>query len=143
MDTLAIHPSLIKDKFFSFELANAPKLFSQARKGISPAVFYDFAQAINMPEKALAALINVSARTVSNYRGKKKKLDPAQSEHLLKLMALYEKGESMMGSINEFNYWLNKPFWDSEESPSDWLITPGGVDLVSQELDRISMGYPV
>jgi len=31
--------------------------------------------------------------------------------------------------------------WKSKEMYIDWLHTPGGVDLVSQELDRMAEGY--
>lgn len=143
MKTLVLHPSLIQKRFPGFDFMDILKMFSQAREGLSPKVFYDFAQAISMPEKDLAALIGVSPRTISNYQEKNKKLNPLQSEHLLKLMALYRSGELVMGSLAEFSYWLNKPFWDRDERPIHWLITPGGVDLVSQELDQIAAGYPV
>jgi putative toxin-antitoxin system antitoxin component (TIGR02293 family) len=96
-----------------------------------------------MPDKSLANLLHLSPRTISNYHEKHKSLEPVQSEHLLKLISLYDKGEDVFGSIDELNYWLNKPFWDSQEKPIDWLITPGGVDLVMLEMDRLSHGYPV
>lgn len=64
-------------------------------------------------------------------------------EHLLKLIALYTKGEELFGNITEFNYWLKKPFWNSVESPMDWLDTPEGVDLVTNELNRLVHGYAV
>jgi uncharacterized protein (DUF2384 family) len=66
-----------------------------------------------------------------------------ESEHLLKLIALFTKGEELFGKVDEFNYWLQKPFWDSQEKPIDWLITPGGVDLISDELERLAHGYAV
>jgi putative toxin-antitoxin system antitoxin component (TIGR02293 family) len=112
-------------------------------KDWSPKVFYDLAAAIKMPEKRLAGLINLSARTISNYKEQQKVLEPVYSEHLLKLIRLYEKGEDIFGNIDEFNYWLNKPFWNSKEKPVDWLITPGGVDLLLTEIDKLAEGYPV
>jgi len=96
-----------------------------------------------MPEKKLALLINISSRTIHNYKEQQKPLDPIQSEHLLKLIALYRKGEDMFGNVEEFNDWLEKPFWNSKEKPMDWLTTPGGVDLVRDELGRLSHGYAV
>jgi putative toxin-antitoxin system antitoxin component (TIGR02293 family) len=114
-----------------------------AHKGVKPAVFYEFAETINMPEKNLAHIIHISARTISNYKDQQKVLEPVQSEHLLKLIALYDKGESIFGNVNEFSYWLNKPFWNSKEKPINWLITPGGIDLVVEELDRMVQGYAI
>ena len=29
------------------------------------------------------------------------------------LILLFEKGEELFGTIEEFNYWLKKPFWNS------------------------------
>ena len=95
-----------------------------------------------MPEKNLASIINLSARTISNYKEQNKVLEPSYSEHLLKLIALFEKGEEIFGNIDEFNYWLKKPFWNVEQTPIDWLNTPGGVDLLAEELDKLAQGYP-
>lgn len=113
-----------------------------ARKGLATNVFYEFAQAIRMPEKTLAGIINLSARTISNYKEAKKPLEPLYGEHLLKLIALYRKGEELFGSIDEFSYWLQKPFWTSSEKPLEWLTTGGGVDLVNDELEKMAQGYP-
>jgi putative toxin-antitoxin system antitoxin component (TIGR02293 family) len=116
--------------------------FYYARKGVKPNVFYSFAEAIKISNRALAGLLHLSSRTLSNYQQTKKNLEPVQGEHVLKLIALYDKGVELFGSIDEFNYWLNKPFWNAQEKPMDWLITPGGVDLVALELDRLGYGYP-
>ena len=136
-------PNSINLKFSNLNLKNPFKLVFSARKGVHPKVFYDFAESINMPEKNLAAILNLSSRTISNYKEQNKTLEPAHSEHLLKLIAFYAKGETIFGNITELNYWLSKPFWNAKETPMDWLITPGGVDLVTEELDRLSYGYAV
>jgi putative toxin-antitoxin system antitoxin component (TIGR02293 family) len=133
----------LRSKFKGLSIENDAQIFKHARAGLSSAVFYEFARLIKMPDKSLANLLHLSPRTISNYHEKHKSLEPVQSEHLLKLISLYDKGEDVFGSIDELNYWLNKPFWDSQEKPTDWLITPGGVDLVILEMDRLSYGYPV
>ena len=56
---------------------------------------------------------------------------------------LFEKGEELFGTIEEFNYWLKKPFWNSKEIPMDWIVTPGGVDLLLEEMERLAQGYTV
>lgn len=141
-DSTIIH-DLIRDRFAKLDLTSAFTLVSLARKGIKTKIFYDFAESVKMPEKNLAELINISSRTVSNYKEKQKPLDPIQSEHLLKLITLFGKGEEVFGNIDEFNYWLNKPFWNAREKPIAWLITPGGVDLLMDELERLAYGYAV
>lgn len=133
----------IKKRFESLDVRSSYAIVFAARKGLPAKVFYDFAEAIKMPEKALANIINLSSRTISNYNQQQKLLEPIHSEHLLKLIALYEKGEDIFGNIEEFNYWLRKPFWNYEETPLSWIITSGGVDLVMEELDKLAQGYPL
>jgi putative toxin-antitoxin system antitoxin component (TIGR02293 family) len=131
----------LRAKFKSLSIDNDARMFMNARAGLSPEIFYQFARLIKVPDKFLANLLHLSPRTISNYVEKHKSLDPIQSEHLLKLIALYDKGEETFENIDEFNYWLNKQFWGSTEKPIDWLITPGGVDLVMLEIDRLFYGY--
>jgi uncharacterized protein (DUF2384 family) len=135
--------SNLKSKFNYIDMDTNFSIVLSARKGLNTKVFYDFAEAIKMPEKNLAAIMNLSARTISNYKESQKSLEPLYGEHLLKLIALFEKGEELFGTIDEFNYWLQKPFWNSAEKPAEWLNTGGGVDFLSEELDKLAQGYPV
>ena len=96
-----------------------------------------------MPEKTLASMINLSPRTISNYRDQEKELDPIYSEHLLKLINLYNFGKEIFGSLEEFNLWMERPFWSSQEKPIDFVSTSGGVDLIYQEVEKLAQGYPV
>lgn len=142
MKTFAQSGSNLKSKFNHIDMDSNFSIVLSARKGLHTKVFYDFAEAIKMPERRLAAIMNVSARTISNYKEAQKTLEPLYGEHLLKLIALFEKGEELFGTIDEFNYWLQKPFWNSAERPADWLTTGGGVDFLSEELDKMAEGYP-
>ena len=133
----------VHSRFKNLELRDPYNLVGIARKGVKPKVFYDFAEIIKMSERSLAGIINLSSRTLSNYKEQQKSLEPTFSEHLLKLILLFEKGEAVFGNIDEFNYWLKKPFWNAKERPLDWLVTPGGVDLLIKELEKLAQGYPV
>jgi putative toxin-antitoxin system antitoxin component (TIGR02293 family) len=123
------------------DIDSLPNIVKAALKGVSPDVFYEFAKLIDMPDKYLAEMINTSARTISNYKEQKKKLEPVKGEHLLRLIALFKKGEEIFGNFYEFHGWLFKPQSYAIEIPGKLLVTPGGVDLVSQELDRVAYGY--
>lgn len=125
-----------------FVIQNDYSLVKKAKAGIDTDVFYTFAESIKMPEKILALVLNLSPRTISNYRELNKSLEPNHSEHLLKLISLFEKGKEYLGNIDEFNDWLEKPFWGSNEKPYDFLNTSGGVDLLIDRLERMAQGYP-
>ena len=124
-------------------LNNPHQLLDRARKGADSTVFYDLALVGNLTENLLASIINISARTILNYAQQGKKLEPAQSEHLLKLVLLFELGITAFGKADEFNIWLNKKFWNAKDAPMDWLITPGGVDMVKAQIEQLMEGYPV
>jgi len=134
-------PVSLKGKFEDIDgLTNIVRI---AMKGVKPQVFYQFASTVEIPDKYLAELLNTSARTLSNYKEQNKTLEPVKGEHLLKLIALFKKGEEVFGNLNEFRGWLFKPKLNNDFVPIDWLVTPGGIDLVSQEMDRMAHGYPV
>lgn len=109
-NTFGPNRNLIKNRFKDLDIGSNHSIFFSARKGLKTKIFYDFADTIKMPEKNLAFLLNLSVRTIGNYKEKGKNLEPLYSEHLLKIIALFEKGEEIFGTIDEFNYWLNKPF---------------------------------
>lgn len=132
-------PISLKGRFEDTD--NLPNIVKAALKGVSPDVFYEFAKLIDMPDRYLAGTINTTPRTMSNYKEQKKKLDPVMGEHLLKLIGLCKKGETIFGNVYEFHNWLFKPQPSTIEIPGQLLVTPGGIDLVSQELDRVAYGY--
>ncbi len=129
--------------FRHFIIKDDYSLIKKAREGVRTDVFYSLANAIKMPEKKLAEVINLSPRTLSNYREQEKYLDPAYGEHLLKLVNLYNQGEEIFGSMEEFTLWMNRPFWNSGEKPIDFITTPGGVDLLGEEIEKLAQGYPL
>ncbi|MGN6533595.1 MAG: antitoxin Xre-like helix-turn-helix domain-containing protein [Ginsengibacter sp.] len=139
----AINKNSVGYRFKGFDVSNLSSIVSAARKGVKTKVFYDFAETIKIPEKNLASILNLSSRTISNYYQEEKVLDPIYSEHLLKLISLYEKGETIFGNIDEFNYWLKKPLWNKKTTPFELIGTSGGVDLIIKELDKLAQGYPL
>jgi hypothetical protein len=140
-DTKKINQAL--KRLQALGLNDPHQLLDRARKGAHSTVFYDLALVGNLTENLLASIINISARTILNYAQQGKKLEPAQSEHLLKLVLLFELGITAFGTADEFNIWLNKKFWNAKDAPMDWLITPGGVDMVKAEIEQLMEGYPV
>ena len=129
--------------FNRYSIQDDYKLLKKAREGLKTDVFYLLADAINMPEKTLASVINLSPRTISNYRDQEKGLDPIYSEHLLKLINLYNFGKDIFGNLDEFTLWMNRPFWNSVDKPIYFISTSGGVDLVYEEIEKLAQGYPV
>src|SRR5690606_1177064 len=127
----------------NFIMKDDYSLVKKAREGIDTKIFYSLAEQIKMPEKTLASVINLSPRTISNYREQNKDLDANYSEHLLKIINLYHLGQEIFGSLDEFTFWLQRPFYNSTEKPMDLMKTVGGVDLIAQEVEKLAQGYPL
>lgn len=111
-----------------------------ARKGIDPTLFFDASKDFKLSIPQLEQILHISGKTIQNKLEKNIALGPVHSEHLLKLMALYKKGVQLFRTVDEFNHWLTKPFWFSKEQPLDWLVTPGGIDAIMDELVKMAYG---
>ena len=135
--------SAIRKKFDKLGLKDNLSIVHSARRGIRPTIFYSFAESAKLAEKDLAILIHLHPRTLRNYNNAQKNLDLVESEHLLKLIALYAKGEELMSNVAEFNNWLNSEVETLKGKPYELLSSPGGIDLVSDELDKLAHGYAV
>ena len=89
----------------------------------------------------LASVLGINERTVRTYRTKKDPLSPQQAEQLLKYRRLLHQGKETFGSGEAFDRWLRKPaFGLDNERPMDLLVTSEGINLVSDEVERIANG---
>ncbi|WP_114779013.1 type II RES/Xre toxin-antitoxin system antitoxin [Botryobacter ruber] len=117
------------------------KLVMTAREGIKAGVAFGVAERLQLHLNQLASLLHTSAKTLQNYRQSRKKLNPAQSEQTLKLLALQLKGNDVFGAPDAFRRWLEKPAYGLDgQAPLSLLETSGGIDLVMEELERIAFG---
>ena len=111
-------------------------------KGLSANVFYDLVLITGINKNQLAGdIFQLSLKTIKRYREDNKKLNPRNSELILKLIALYKKGAEVFGSTESFNKWLNKPaFGVGNKTPYRIMNTSTGIDLIFEELVRIEFG---
>jgi putative toxin-antitoxin system antitoxin component (TIGR02293 family) len=113
----------------------------EARKGVNATAFFDVVSISGIDRNKLADLMNVSLKTLLRYRQQNKKLSATKSERVLKLIALYKKGEEIFGSGSEFHKWMEEPSYGlGNMIPFDLMHTSGGIDLITEELKRIEFG---
>ncbi len=116
-------------------------IITNAQKGVEITSVTDFAIMSGKSQKEIARLIHTTAKTLQNYSAGSKKLPMLQSELLLKLFALYEKGLGVFEGVETFNGWLQKPaFGLYNDVPDTLLLTSTGINLVMDELIRIEYG---
>ncbi len=110
-------------------------------EGIDPNSFKNLAGIMDVSVDELSEIVGVSERTFRNYSNANKMLDPITSEHILKIAKLYQQGIEVFGTKENFNDWLHKPaFAFDDDLPYELLKTPGGVDLIYDELQSIAFG---
>ncbi len=55
-----------------------------------------------------AEMLLISTKTIERYVKEDKKFNPSESEKLIKLQEVYEKGIEVFGNDDEFNSWIEK-----------------------------------
>lgn len=116
-------------------------LVTVSKKGLLPQAVFDFISLTDFSFPYVEKVLNKTIKTFTSYKKNKTPLDPVLSEKLLKFFALYSQGQSVFGSIDEFNKWLAEPsFGLGNTVPQDLLDTITGIQLVSEELTRIEYG---
>ena len=112
-----------------------------ALQGIPAKSFFDIAELTGYRREQLAEVFDTSLKTFQRYEREHKKLNPQDSEKVLKITALFQKGEDVFGTLDSFRHWMDKPAYGlGNQLPFDLLHTSGGIDLVMDELIRIEYG---
>jgi len=113
----------------------------KAQAGLKVSAFFDLIAISGLTNQELSSILDLSFKTVQRYQKEEKAFNALNSEQLLKLIALYQKADDVFGNIFSFNSWLRKPAAGlGNNMPFTFLQTPGGIDLVQDELYRIEFG---
>lgn len=128
------HSSLTKDY-------NTLSQIRTTQQGIPAEEFFSIAQQTGISLEKLASLLEISTRTLNRYRREGKNLSAKESELLIKLTLLMNRGTEIFGTIEEFIDWLSHPaFGLDHQVPFELLYTSEGVNLVADEVERIAFG---
>ena len=112
-----------------------------ARKGISGEEIQYMVDKKLATTKDVAYVLGVNERTIRTYQREASNLSPQQSEQLLKYNRLLGRGKEVFGSEGAFNRWLRKPAYGLDNDvPLTYLVTSEGINLVSDEVERIANG---
>lgn len=112
-----------------------------ALNGVPATHFFEIADLTGYKREQLAEVFDTSLKTFQRYEREQKKLNPQDSEKVLKIMALFQTGESVFGTADSFRRWMDKPAYGlGNQIPFALLHTSGGIDLVMDEVTRIEYG---
>lgn len=116
-------------------------VYIKAAAGVPAALFFQFADKAAIAKEQLAEKLHLSLKTLTRYRSSATLLDRSTGEHLIRIISLYEKGYDVFGNIPAFNAWMHQPaFGLGRQIPFELIQTPGGTELVTEEVIRIEYG---
>ena len=89
----------------------------------------------------LENIMNTTYKTYSRYKKDKKRLNPDQSERILKLQVLFNFGNKVFGAKEILAAWMKKPAYGiGNIIPNEAIKTSTGIDMVMNELTNIAYG---
>lgn len=114
---------------------------SFARRGVSTSFLSELMQLMSFKKQEIASLIDVSFKTMDRHIKAEKPFTGLQSDRILELAELHQKGNQVFGNNQKFLKWLNSqlPAFNNT-TPRQWLDTHQGIETVMNELGRIEHG---
>jgi putative toxin-antitoxin system antitoxin component (TIGR02293 family) len=120
---------------------NTLKIIKMIRKGIIFNIFQRLITNLSFSEKDWSNFLHLSERTLQRYKKDKKTFDPVQSEKIIEIILLYNKGINVFGEKRNFDIWLETENISlGREKPKNLLDTTFGITMIKDELIRIEHG---
>ncbi len=117
------------------------EFMKMARKGLSINDFQLLAESAPLSLSEWSHMLNISERSLQRYQKSGHTFSLPESEKLLRLAHLFNKGKSVFGEPQKFFAWLKHPnAIFSGDTPQSLLNSSFGLELVLDELTRIEHG---
>ncbi|MEO1022944.1 MAG: MbcA/ParS/Xre antitoxin family protein [Bacteroidota bacterium] len=117
------------------------EMIQQARKGITYRHFKGIVKQSPFDLKQWADFLHLSERTMQRYQKENKTFQQPYSERILEIDLLVQKGIEVFEDKDNFRSWLslkNRALGDL--TPNEFMDSSFGLELISDELDRIEHG---
>ncbi len=99
---------------------------------------------VSLNDTVIADWLNVTPRTLRNYRSKDVTLKDNTKEHIISILSLFKHGISVFGTAELFEQWLSAPnFLLDEKKPLEFLDTISGIRLIDNRLTAMEFGENV
>ena len=134
----------ISDPFVAYKSTddgNILSLIEMIRNGIKFPAFSFLAAKSPFSLSEWSSFLHISDRTMQRYKKESLTFDPLQSEKIVEIALLFNKGNEVFGTTDKFNLWL-----ESDNlalgmlKPKNLLDSSFGINLLKDELDRIENG---
>jgi len=121
--------------------ASILSLVEAARAGVKYSAFEQIAKSSSFSLEEWSQYLHLSSRSMLRYKKDKKAFDPIQSEKILQIALLYQKGTEVFGDAESFDTWLaSKVIALGGLVPKSLLDNSFGLRLITDQLGRIEHG---
>lgn len=116
-------------------------IIDSINRGISFSTFENMIRKYNFSLQNWADFLHVSTKTLSRYQKESKTFDALQSERIIQIEMLHERGEEVFGNKENFSIWLEtENVALGKRIPRTLLNNSFGIQLLMDELIRIEHG---
>lgn len=120
---------------------NRSMLMQWVRGGIDFDMFQTMSSKFPFTSEEWSQFLHLSERTIQRYKKEEKNFDSLQSEKILQISLLYQRGVEIFGDKNNFNSWLSaNNIALGNVKPKELLDNAFGIALLEEELTRIEHG---
>lgn len=134
----------INDPIIAYSLTddgNVLSLIEMIRNGIAFPAFNKFANRFPFSMPEWSSFLHISDRTMQRYKKENRTFDPLQSEKIIEIALLCNKGNEVFGSSDAFNSWLEtENLALGKIKPKNLLDSTFGIGMLKDELTRIEFG---
>ncbi len=106
--------------------------------------FEMYDQVIELADDVKAKWLNITTRTLHNYRTKGAEIKNQMKEQIVMILALYRHGLQVFANQAEFEKWLQTPnvMWENQR-PLDFMETKVGIDFIESRLMGLEYGEAI
>ncbi len=120
---------------------NRSVLMHWVRGGIEFDLFQNMLSKFPFSMEEWSGFLHLSERTMQRYKKEDKNFDSLQSEKILQISLLYQRGVEVFGDKENFDFWLgSKNIALGGIYPKELLDNAFGIGLLDEELTRIEHG---
>lgn len=127
-----------KGRSVNVEHGDVSMLIALIRTGLPHSSFVVLKKSLDVPEKDLARIVSISARTLSR---REVRFKPDESDRIVRVARIMVTAMDVLGSESKARHWLRNPNRAlGNVNPLDLLDTDTGAQVVLGELARIEHG---
>ena len=128
-------------KSYADFLSNKRAIVTVIREGIPYELFKVIRDSSPYSEVDWSAFLDLSAKSLQRYKLNSTSFKPSQSEKIIEVAEVTQKGLDTFGDVNKFKLWLETPnFSLGNVKPLELLKDSYGKEMVISELVRIDHG---